>query len=64
MAKIRKKFKEAKEVTGYDTRKYVAKIIYMFMLGYEIDFGYVEAVNLLSANKYQEKLIVRKAKKN
>mmetsp|Transcript_2271 Transcript_2271/g.3007 ORF Transcript_2271/g.3007 Transcript_2271/m.3007 type:complete len:986 (+) Transcript_2271:82-3039(+) len=56
LAKIRKKFKEA-EIDGYDRKKYVAKIVYMFMLGYDIDFGYIEAVTLLSAQKYQEKSI-------
>lgn len=43
---------------GYDRRKYVAKILYMHMLGYEIDFGYMEAVALLSSNKFQEKAVV------
>eukprot|EP01114_Cavostelium_apophysatum_P019630 TRINITY_DN6382_c0_g1_i1.p1 TRINITY_DN6382_c0_g1~~TRINITY_DN6382_c0_g1_i1.p1 ORF type:complete len:964 (-),score=261.68 TRINITY_DN6382_c0_g1_i1:12-2903(-) len=57
MAKIRKKFKEATGIEGYDRRKYVCKILYMYMLGYEIDFGYMEAVNLLSSNKFQEKMI-------
>lgn len=57
MAKIRKAFKES-NVQGYDRRKNVSKIIYMFMLGYEIDFGYMEAVTLLSSNKFQEKLVV------
>jgi hypothetical protein len=28
------------------------------MLGYDIDFGYMEAIGLLSSNKFQEKLIV------
>jgi len=56
MAKIRKKFKEA-DVSGYDRKKYVAKLIYMFMLGYDLDFGYMEAVSLLSSVKFQEKLI-------
>lgn len=57
MAKIRKKFKEAKDIDGYARRKYVSKLIYMYMLGYEIDFGYMEAVTLLSSNKFQEKLM-------
>ncbi len=58
LAKIRKKFKESKETMGYDKKKYVAKIVYIFMLGYDVDFGYMEAVNLLSSNKFQEKAIV------
>eukprot|EP01116_Phalansterium_solitarium_P008312 TRINITY_DN2199_c2_g1_i1.p1 TRINITY_DN2199_c2_g1~~TRINITY_DN2199_c2_g1_i1.p1 ORF type:complete len:1056 (-),score=242.90 TRINITY_DN2199_c2_g1_i1:162-3329(-) len=56
LAKIRKAFKEAKG-DGYEKRKYVSKILYMYMLGYEIDFGYMEAVNLLSAPKFQEKSV-------
>jgi len=56
-AKIRKVFKEAKDVDGYDRRKYVSKILYMYLLGYDIDFGYLEAINLLSSLKFQEKLI-------
>eukprot|EP01097_Dermamoeba_algensis_P003798 TRINITY_DN2586_c0_g1_i1.p1 TRINITY_DN2586_c0_g1~~TRINITY_DN2586_c0_g1_i1.p1 ORF type:complete len:877 (-),score=197.89 TRINITY_DN2586_c0_g1_i1:104-2734(-) len=55
MANIRTKFKEAKGLDGYQKKKYVCKIIYMFMLGYEIDFGYLEAINLLSSEKYTEK---------
>eukprot|EP01098_Paradermamoeba_levis_P013165 TRINITY_DN593_c0_g1_i1.p1 TRINITY_DN593_c0_g1~~TRINITY_DN593_c0_g1_i1.p1 ORF type:complete len:545 (+),score=194.02 TRINITY_DN593_c0_g1_i1:167-1801(+) len=55
MANIRTKFKEAKGLDGYQKKKYVCKIIYMFMLGYEVDFGYLEAVNLLSSDKYTEK---------
>eukprot|EP01117_Protostelium_nocturnum_P020203 TRINITY_DN898_c0_g1_i1.p1 TRINITY_DN898_c0_g1~~TRINITY_DN898_c0_g1_i1.p1 ORF type:complete len:933 (+),score=327.40 TRINITY_DN898_c0_g1_i1:186-2984(+) len=55
MAKIRKKFKEAKEVDGYARKKYVSKLMYIYMLGYELDFGYIEAVNLLSATKFSEK---------
>eukprot|EP01118_Nematostelium_gracile_P009612 TRINITY_DN3251_c0_g5_i1.p1 TRINITY_DN3251_c0_g5~~TRINITY_DN3251_c0_g5_i1.p1 ORF type:complete len:1030 (+),score=309.97 TRINITY_DN3251_c0_g5_i1:73-3090(+) len=57
MAKIRKVFKEKKDITGYDRRKYVSKILYMFMLGYEVNFGYMEAVALLSSLKFQEKLV-------
>jgi len=56
MAKIRKKFKEAKQVDGYARKKYVSKLMYIYMLGYDIDFGYMEAVTLLSAQKFSEKL--------
>jgi len=54
MANIRTTFKEAK-LDGYQKRKYVCKIIYIYMLGYEVDFGYLEAINLLSSEKYTEK---------
>lgn len=31
----------------------------MYILGWEIDFGHLEAVNLISSTKYSEKQIVR-----
>ena len=31
------------------------KLMYSYMLGYEIDFGHIQAVNLCSGNKYSEK---------
>jgi hypothetical protein len=58
MARIRRKFKEkSKSMSGYDRKKYVCKILYMYLLGYEPDFGYSEALNLLSSNKHSEKQI-------
>ena len=32
--------------------------MFIFLLGHDIDFGQIEAVNLLSSNKYTEKQIV------
>lgn len=32
--------------------------MFIFLLGHDIDFGHMEAVNLLSSNKYSEKQIV------
>ncbi|KAH3746252.1 Adaptor protein complex AP-2 alpha subunit [Pelomyxa schiedti] len=55
MAKIRKEFREAKSLDGYARRKYVSKLLYMYMLGYELDFGHMEAVTLLSSTKFHEK---------
>mgnify|MGYP001048331248 CR=1 FL=1 len=40
---------------GYDKKKYVWKLVYMYMLGYDIDIGHMEALQLLSSNKYTEK---------
>ncbi|EFA74743.1 adaptor-related protein complex 2 [Heterostelium album PN500] len=57
MAHIRKEFKENKNIDGYQRRKYVCKLIYMYMLGYELDFGHMEAVTLLSSSKFTEKQI-------
>jgi len=39
--------------------RYVAKIIFTYILGYKIDVGHMEAVNLISSSKYSEKQIVR-----
>jgi hypothetical protein len=30
----------------------------MYILGYDIDFGHLEAVNLISSTKYSEKQVV------
>lgn len=36
----------------------MCKLLFIFLLGHDIDFGHMEAVNLLSSNKYTEKQIV------
>ncbi|KAJ3416710.1 hypothetical protein HDV05_000540 [Chytridiales sp. JEL 0842] len=56
MANIRAKFKDS-GLSGYHKKKYVAKLLYMYILGWDIDFGHHEAVNLLSSTKYSEKQI-------
>ena len=53
-----------KTLDGYQKKKYVCKLLFIFLLGHDIDFGYMEAVNLLSSNKYTEKQIVSILKKN
>lgn len=45
-------------MTSYDKKKYVLKMLYMYILGWELDFGHVEAVGLISGTKYTEKQIV------
>ncbi|KAG9393121.1 Adaptor protein complex 2 subunit alpha (AP2A1) [Carpediemonas membranifera] len=59
LAHIRKKFSREQEskLTKYDRRKYVAKLIYTYVLGYDIDFGVYQAVNLLASNDLEEKII-------
>lgn len=59
LANIRSKFKGDKTLDGYQKKKYVCKLLFIFLLGHDIDFGHMEAVNLLSSNKYSEKQIVR-----
>ena len=57
LAKIRVKFTGADaKLSGYDRKKYVWKLLYAYMLGYVIDFGHIQAINLCSSVKYSEKL--------
>lgn len=56
LANIRQKFKGG-SLTGYDKKKYVCKLLYIYILGWNVDFGHLEAVNLISATKYSEKQI-------
>jgi AP-2 complex subunit alpha len=39
---------------GYVDR-YVWKLVYIFMLGYEVDFGHMEIIALISSGKFSEK---------
>lgn len=57
LANIRQKFSTPANMTSYDKKKYVWKLCYIYMLGYEIDFGHVEFISLLSSTKFQEKSV-------
>ena len=50
--------RRALSLTG-PRRRYVAKVIFTYILGYKVDIGHMEAVNLISSQKYSEKQIVR-----
>jgi AP-2 complex subunit alpha len=56
LANIRSKFRGEK-LDGYQKKKYVCKLLYIYIQGYNVDFGHLEAVNLISAQKYSEKQI-------
>ena len=56
LANIRQKFKDG-GLSGYHRKKYVCKLLYIYILGWNVDFGHLEAVNLVSATKYSEKQI-------
>ncbi|KAL1998940.1 hypothetical protein VTN02DRAFT_5323 [Thermoascus thermophilus] len=56
LANIRQKFKDG-NLNGYQKKKYVCKLLYVYIQGYDVDFGHLEAVNLISATKYSEKQI-------
>lgn len=56
LAKIRSKFRDIK-LSGYDRKKYICKLLYMYILGWNVDFGHLEAVTLVSSTKYSEKQV-------
>ncbi|XP_043724964.1 AP-2 complex subunit alpha-1-like [Telopea speciosissima] len=57
LGNIRTRFKTEKGLTPYEKKKYVWKMLYIYMLGYDVDFGHMEAVSLISAPKYPEKQV-------
>ncbi|KAF6213742.1 hypothetical protein GE061_011464 [Apolygus lucorum] len=54
LGKIRCCFQK-RTVDGYTKKKYVCKLLFIFLMGRNIDFGYSEALSLLSSNVYCEK---------
>ena len=57
LANMRQKFATSSSLTSYQKKKYVWKMCYIFMLGYEIDFGHLEFIALLGSSKYTEKSV-------
>lgn len=57
LANIRQKFANSSSLSSRDKKKYVWKMCYMYMLGYDIDFGHLEFISLLSSTKFQEKSV-------
>lgn len=56
LANIRQKFRSS-NLNGYNKKKYICKLMYMYILGYEVDFGRNESVSLISSSKYSEKQV-------
>lgn len=57
LANIRAKFVSSSNLNSYQKKKYVWKICYIYMLGYEIDFGIMEVISLLSSTNFSEKSV-------
>ncbi|GBG27887.1 AP-2 complex subunit alpha-1 [Hondaea fermentalgiana] len=57
LANVRSKFSGSKQLKSYDRKKYVWKLVYIHMLGYEVEFGHVEAVKLASSSNAAEKQV-------
>ena len=52
LAKIRQRFTTEKGLSAYHRKKYVWKLLYIHILGYEVDFGFQEAASLINSSKY------------
>ncbi len=58
LAKIRVKFTNNKtKLSAYEKKKYVSKLLYIYMLGYDAGFGHIQAVNLCAGNNFSEKRV-------
>ncbi|DBA96016.1 hypothetical protein WJX77_003113 [Trebouxia sp. C0004] len=57
LGKIRKKFASGNVLSEYDKKKYVWKLLYIYMLGYDVEFGHKQAADLIPVNKYAEKQV-------
>jgi AP-2 complex subunit alpha len=45
------------KLNGYQKKKYVCKLLYIYILGYPLNFGHLEALSLLTSPRYSEKQI-------
>ena len=57
MGNIRKKFSSTSNLSSYQRKKYVWKLVYIHVLGYDVDFGHNEIVGLVSGKKFSEKQV-------
>lgn len=55
LANIRRQFGNDALLNGYNKKKYISKLVCIYLLGYNIDFGHNVAINLLNNSKYSEK---------
>lgn len=57
LANIRSKFSQkSKQLSSYDRRKYVWKLVYTHLLGYDVDIGHMQAIELLAGSTFPEKM--------
>ena len=57
LANIRAKFTSTANLTSYQKKKYVWKMCYISLLGYDVNFGHMECISLVSSSKFQEKSV-------
>ncbi|KAF8355653.1 hypothetical protein PRIPAC_97276 [Pristionchus pacificus] len=49
LANIRSKFKGDETLDGYQKKKYVCKLLFIFLIGYDFDSGFMEVKNKSSS---------------
>lgn len=57
LGNIRQKFSNSSTLSSYQKKKYVWKMCYIYMLGYEVDFGHLEFISLLGSGNFTEKSV-------
>ena len=57
LGNIRLKFSQGSTLSSYQKKKYVWKMCYIYMLGYDIDFGHAEFISIIGSQKYQDKAV-------
>ena len=53
--KVRTKFLSKTNLSGYERKKHLFKLLFVKLLGYDVNFGYKEIVSLVKSTKYSEK---------
>ena len=44
-------------LSGYHKKKYICKLVYIYIIGYDVGFGHFEAFNLINSIKFSEKQV-------
>jgi len=57
LPKIPTSSSNASKLSSYQRKKYVWKLVYVHVLGYDVDFGHEEVLELVKSNKYAEKAV-------
>lgn len=57
LGKIRKKFAKSDQLSSYDLIKYIQKLAYVRVLGYQVDFGRDQVMMLMASPKTSEKSV-------
>ena len=57
LAKIRSRFQKGTQLTEYERKKCVCKLLYISMMGYDVEFGHIEAIRLICSTQPHAKYV-------